>query len=230
MPEIVPSLQLPLALVMDPAQLLRAKKMTASGTAGHVFVVEDNQALRESMQRILVSQGYRVQAFEDPLVFLDQVSRITPAVLLLDMRMPTLTGLEIQARLIERRIDMPVVFVSGLSTVQQAVTALENGALQFLVKPVSREHLLEAVRKGVAVDRERAAKHQRQTAQEGLYARLAPREREVLQLLLAGHGNLYISAKLRIAPATVKQHKSNIKLKLNVDNMAELVTLMRAPE
>jgi FixJ family two-component response regulator len=197
---------------------------------GHVFLVEDDEAMRESMRRVLASQGCRVYPFADPLSFLELVTPVSPAVVVLDMRMPSLSGVEVQARLHEMGMKMSVIFVSGESSVQQAVTAMEKGAQQFLVKPVSRTDLLAAVAQGLASDQKRSDDRLKQNAKHARLIRLAPREREVLQLLLDGYGNAEVSKMIGISYATAKQYKSNIMMKLDVSTMSQLIELMRSEE
>lgn len=210
--------------------LMDAKEKTgaaAKSQEGHVYIVEDDEAMRESMRRILSSHGYRVYPFGQPKQFLELVTPVSPAMVLLDMRMPGMTGVEVQIRLRAMGFEMPVVFVSGESTVLQAVTALKDGALKFLVKPVSRQELLESVHEALESDKARMLLESKRHHVHGHLARLAPREREALALLLDGHGNTEISKRMGIAYATAKQYKSNILLKMSAQTMAEVVELMR---
>lgn len=197
---------------------------------GHVFLVEDDDAMRESMRRILAHEGYRVYAFAEPLSFLELVTPVSPGVVILDMRLPSLSGVDVQARLNEMGLGLAVIFVSGESTVQQAVTAMDKGALQFLVKPVSRSELLDAVALGMQNELKRLEELKRRHVRDGCLARLAPREREVLDLLMKGYGNKEVSAKMGISYPTAKQYKGNVLMKLNVETMSQLMELMNLDE
>lgn len=194
---------------------------------GHVFIVEDDPSVREMLRRELGSEGYRVYPFHDPAQFLELVTPVGPAVLLLDMRLPNSTGVEVQANLQAMEVFMPVVFMSGQSTVQEAITAFEAGAMQFLIKPFGRQEMLEAVRKGIAHDQRRLDQKSRLELQNARLARLSPRECEVLDLLMAGHGNREIGERMGISYATAKQYKSNILVKMHVHNVSELMEMMR---
>lgn len=194
---------------------------------GHVYLVEDDADMRDSISTILESRNYRVYPYADPERFLQEVSdRPWPCVLLLDMRLPHMSGVHVQSILQERGIDMPIVFVSGESTILQAVTAIQAGAAQFLVKPVSRQALLAAVGKALELEQQKRAQLHARMKQEKLVNRLTPREREVMGCLLRGMGNSEIAGHLGISAATVKQHKAIILIKLDVRTVSELFKLL----
>ena len=205
---------------------LYASVFKSNVARGHVFIVDDDDSMRESMRRVLVSQGYRVYVYGDPLIFLEMVTPVAPAVILLDMRMPGMTGDEVQLKLNDLGIRIPVVFISGESTVQQAVSALQNGAKHFLVKPIGRQDLLDTVDKAVQSHTSELRLNEQKTAYENRIMRLTPREREVLELMLAAFGNQEISQQLGISYATAKQYKSNILTKLDAQSMSDLFEMM----
>lgn len=175
-------------------------------------------------KRTLISLNYRVLAFSDPAKFLDVVTdKVSPCVLLLDMRLPNCTGLHVQASLQERGVDLPIVFMSGESTVLQAVKAMEAGAAKFLVKPVTRAALIDAVTQGLQQDLQRRQKQEARQRVDKLMVRLTPREREVLSWVRKGLANAEIADILGISVATVKQHKSSIMIKFDTKTFAELL-------
>lgn len=191
---------------------------------GYVYVVEDDASIRDSIKRTLISLNYRVLAFSDPNKFLDVVTdKVSPCMLLLDMRLPNCTGLHVQTSLQERGLDLPIVFMSGESTVLQAVKAMEAGAAKFLVKPVTRGALIEAVTQGLQQDLQRRLKQQARQRVEKLMIRLTAREREVLSWVRKGLANAEIADILGISVATVKQHKSSIMVKFDTRTFAELL-------
>jgi len=195
---------------------------------GHVFIVDDDPASLESMRRELSTEGYRVYAFGDPRTFLEFVTPVAPAVLLLDMRLPNMSGLEVQKHLLSLNARLPVIFVSGESTVHQAVSAYESGAVRFLVKPFGRGALLEAVEHGIALAVERQQKERLRMQRDSRLSLLAPREREMLDLLLKGYGIQDVSKRMGIVSSTASQYKASIFVKLDVKNTIELIALMQS--
>ncbi|TXI66264.1 MAG: response regulator [Limnohabitans sp.] len=120
---------------------------------GHVDVIEDDDSLRNTINDLLAFAGYRVRSWRDPASFLENLPQTAPAVVVTDMRMPGLSGLELHSALVERGRSMPVIYISGESTVTQSIHAMKLGALDFLIKPFSREDLLRAVAAGMEKDR-----------------------------------------------------------------------------
>jgi two-component system response regulator FixJ len=197
---------------------------------GHVDVVEDDDSLRNSISDLLGFAGYRVRAWREADSFLDNLPQTAPAVVVTDMRMPGRSGLELHTELVARGRSMPVIYISGESSVRQTISAMKLGAMDFLVKPFSREDLLKAVAAGMEKDRRQMQQLIEQARFEQAMAHLAPREREVMLLLLKGYSNNEIVDALSISLPTAKQYKSQLMRKLGVRSLSELMRLCRTDE
>lgn len=196
---------------------------------GHVDVVEDDDSLRNSISDLLGFAGYKVRSWRDAESFLDNLPQTAPAVVVTDMRMPGRSGVEMHAELVARGRSMPVIYISGESSVPQSIAAMKLGALDFLVKPFSREDLLKAVAAGMEKDRKQMQQMIEQARFDQAMAHLSPREREVMELLLKGFSNAEIMDAMNISLPTAKQYKSQIMRKLGVRSLSELMRLGARP-
>jgi FixJ family two-component response regulator len=192
---------------------------------GHVFVIEDDQHLRDSIVDLLRFAGYQVQAWSEGRPFLEDMPRVAPAVLVTDMRMPGLSGVELHAELLSQGRLMPVIYVSGESSVPQSIRAMKQGAYEFLIKPFGREDLLRAVAGALEKDRRQMQSLIQRARLDAARAALSPRETQVHDLLLKGFGNREIVEALGISLPTAKQYKSEVMRKLGVRSLAELIAL-----
>ena len=191
----------------------------------HVFLIEDHDELRDDLTRVLEFVGYVVHPFPDPIQFLEYDKHLAPAVVVSDMRMPHMTGVELQERLKELGRLIPIVIISGESTDQQIIAALKNGAIDFLLKPFARESLLSAVAKGIEIDSAAMQNVIRVSEFNEKLKILSPRERQVFQLLSQGFSNRELMESLNISLPTVKQYKSEVMYKLRLRSLAELIAL-----
>jgi two-component system response regulator FixJ len=199
--------------------------VNSSIVQGHIDLVEDNAYLRESLSRVLINEGYTVDTWADAHQFLNHISETVPAVIVTDMRMPELSGLQMHAELLKRGRLRPVIYISGESTVQQTIDAMKLGAADFLVKPFSVDELLQAVAAGMDKDAQKMKSLTAQArAQEAMRA-LTNREREVFQLLLKGMSNAEIMDAMGISLPTAKQYKSSVMQKLSVRTLSQLMEL-----
>ena len=191
----------------------------------YVFLVEDNQDLRHDLERMLIFCGYTVHAFNSAEEFLSSYKPLVPAVLVTDMRMPHKSGVELQTELMAQGHLLPIVFISGESSDAQIVQAFKSGAIDFLLKPFSREALLAAVASAIEKDsiamQEVIKKNQLFQALQTL----SPRERQVFELMAKGYGNKEMVDALGISLPTVKEYKSEMMYKLRLRSLAELMAL-----
>ena len=191
----------------------------------HVYLIEDHDDLRIGLIKMLEKSDFIVHAFSNPIDFLNSKMDASPAVLMTDMRMPKMNGIELQAALLELGKTMPTIFISGESTVAQSVTAMKQGAFEFLTKPFTQKNLLAAVKRGIEIAIQARKSSALALQQEGLLALLSPRELEVFWLLTRGFNNNEIVREMGISLPTAKQHKSQVLRKLDVNSISELIEI-----
>ena len=188
-----------------------------------VFVVDDDPAMRDSLRWLIESTGLNVETFGDAQTFLARIRPELPGCLVLDVRMPGMSGLDLQAELARRGIGLPTIVVTGHAEVPMAVRAVKAGAIDFIEKPFSDQLLLDRVRQALDIDRqEREVRRRRGEARSRLET-LTAREREVLGLVAAGKANKEIAAELRLSTKTVEVHRAHVMSKMAVDSLAELI-------
>lgn len=190
-----------------------------------VFLIEDNDNLRSDLTGILQFAGYITNAFSDPVDFFNSFKPAVPAIVVSDMQMPNLSGVELQARMKDEGHQLPIIFISGESSDQQIVKAFKNGAADFLLKPFGREAFLQSVAKAMEQDIASMGVIIRQNQLAERIKLLAPREREVFHLLSKGCGNTEIQEALGISLHTTKQYKSSVMYKLHLRSLSELIAL-----
>ncbi|MEA2705601.1 MAG: hypothetical protein QOH22_389 [Gemmatimonadaceae bacterium] len=208
---------------------LAALPATAPSVAARneiVYVVDDDSSIRQALSGLLRSVGLRVETFGSAHEFLRAQRVEAPACLVLDVRLPDASGLDLPDELRNLDVPLPVIFITGHGTIPISVRAMKSGALEFLTKPFQDADLLGAI--DVALERDRAARVDRSGMVEARrrIERLTPREHEVLELVVAGKMNKQIAAQLGTAEQTVKQHRGRVMRKLQVDSVAELVRLV----
>jgi two-component system response regulator FixJ len=190
-----------------------------------VFIVDDDPSVLKGLSLLMESVKLNVEIYSSAQEFLDSYNPEQPGCLLTDMRMPGISGLEIQKILRNRNILIPIIIITGYAEVADAVQAMKNGAIDFIEKPFNSQYLLNQVHKGIAKDAQiRKEQAQRQAALASL-ALLTPREREVMDLVIAGKANKVIALELGLSMKTVEFHRARMMKKMKVDSVAELVNL-----
>ena len=189
-----------------------------------VFVVDDDVSVRESLELLIRTAGWRPETFASAQEFLSHPHRAVPCCLVLDVTLPGLSGLELQEQLADRT-DMPIIFITGHGDVPMTVQAMKAGAVEFLTKPFSDAVLLDAIR--AAIERSRTALREvsEMQALRRCYSSLTPREREVMELVVLGLLNKQIGGELGISEITVKAHRGHLMRKMTADSLPALVTM-----
>lgn len=193
-----------------------------------ICIVDDDQAVRDSLAWLVESVGLSARTFPDAPSFLAHPPPDDAGCLLLDVRMPGMSGLELQEELIRRGVGLPVIILTGHGDVPMAVRAMKQGALDFIEKPFNDQKLLDTVHRALALAREQRRREGSRQAAEQRLATLTPREREVMELVVAGKSNKEVATTLAISIKTVETHRARIMEKLEVDSLAALVRLSLA--
>jgi FixJ family two-component response regulator len=192
---------------------------------GVVYIVDDEETVRRSLSRLVRSAGLTSQTFTSAQAFLEHEAPDQPACLVLDVRLPGLSGLDLQTTLGPRQETVPIIFITGRGNIPMSVQAMKGGALDFLRKPVDGDLLLETIERALSRSREARAREAEHAGIARRLARLTPREREVLDLVVAGMLNKQIAAELGAAEKTVKVHRGRVMRKMEAESVADLVRM-----
>ena len=194
---------------------------------GHVYLVDDDHDIRFHLSDLLRQLGYGVSDFALATDFLSQAQRVSPAVLVLDMRMPHMNGLDVQQSLIASGWGLPIIYMSGESQSQEIIDAMKAGAIDFLWKPVAHTDLRQAIDRGLDLDRQRETQALRLRHVQSMYDTLSKREKGMFDLMLQGHSNKHIAAVHGLMADTVKKHRAQILYKMQVDSLAALLAMCK---
>lgn len=192
---------------------------------GHIYLIDDDPSICRSLAFTLSSSNYSVQTFDNPRAFLKDSLPISPAVILLDMRMPEMTGTELQTILKKNGRETPIIFISGESLPTEIIEAMKLGAIDFLLKPFSMESLMTAIESGLNKDRARQNELVQDMDIRQRFGRLTEKEQEVCRLMIKGYGNKEIAELNGSAPATVKLHRSRVLDKMGAETLPELIEM-----
>lgn len=190
---------------------------------GHIYVVDDNNSVRTSLARLLITIGYTVENFSSGADFLKSYKPISPAVILLDMAMPQMTGIQLQQSIIDLGYKTPIIFISGESHPHQIVSGLKKGALNFIFKPFQFEELLNAVSEAIDFDDQQTQREIKKTSISQELLSLTHREEKVFKLLVEGLSNKEIAIRLGTVDATIKAHKGRLMAKMHANSIQDLV-------
>jgi len=200
----------------------------AAESLGVVYVVDDDDAVRDSLQWLLEASRYRVLGFDSAEKFLAEHDPDAIAVAIVDVRMPGMSGLELQDELLARGVPYPIIFITGHGDVPLAVSTMKKGAVDFIEKPFDQDALKALVERMLGEARTRASETERRRISEALVAKLTPREQQVLERIVAGRLNKQIADDLGISIKTVEAHRANIMDKLNANTVADLMRTVLA--
>ncbi|CAA0115457.1 response regulator transcription factor [Zhongshania aliphaticivorans] len=195
-----------------------------------VYLVEDDEAVRDSLQMVLESVGHKVVSYSRADSFLEDYTTEMAGCMVLDIRMPGMNGMELQRQLNSRNSILPIIFVTGHGDVPMAVDAMQRGAVDFVQKPYREEELLGKIQQAIAADAENRADLEEKHKIRAKLADLTPRESQVMELMIEGKANKVIAYDLDISQRTVEIHRARVMEKMGVRSLAHLVRMVMAAE
>jgi FixJ family two-component response regulator len=190
-----------------------------------IAIVDDDPSVREGLSSLIRSAGLRIETFASAPEFLDHVGANVPSCLVLDLQLPGLSGLDLQKRMAEVGLEIPIIFLTGHGNIPASVQAMKAGAVEFLTKPFDEQDLLRAIGEAVERDRQKRRQHAQMRALQSRYESLTAREQEVMQQVISGLLNKQIAAELNIAEYTVKIHRGRVMRKMHAESLADLVRM-----
>ncbi|MGA3236726.1 MAG: response regulator transcription factor [Bryobacteraceae bacterium] len=190
-----------------------------------VFVIDDDEAVRDAVRKLIASVGLRVETFGSTREFLSRERPEAPACLVLDVRLPDVSGLEFQRDLAEANIHIPIIFITGHGDVPMTVRAMKAGAVEFLTKPFRGQELLDAIQEAIARDRAAWSERAQMGELRARYDTLTAREKEVMTLVVSGLLNKQVGAELGTSELTIKTHRGRVMQKMGADSLADLVRM-----
>ena len=191
-----------------------------------IYIVDDDETVLDATGLLVKSMGFEVRAFRSAIEFLASYSPELRGCLILDVRMPEMSGIELQRELNERKFGMPIIFITGHGDVPMAVEAMKHGAIDFLEKPYNDQQLLDNINKALELDTLNFAKHEENAIVEKNLKKLTPREHEVMTRVVSGESNKVIAIELGLSERTIEIHRSRVMSKMNCKSVAALVNLV----
>ena len=199
--------------------------MTKAGASSIVFVVDDDSLIRDALRRLIRSVGLEVETFSSAQEFLQAKRPDAPSCLVLDVRLPGLSGFDLQREMAEAEVDIPIIFITGYGDIPMSVRAMKAGAVEFLAKPFRDQDLLDAISQALERDRQRRAQLADMADMRARYEQLTPRERDVMGLVVAGLLNKQIAGELGTSEFTVKIQRGQMIRKMQAESVADLVRM-----
>ncbi|WP_169545426.1 response regulator transcription factor [Sneathiella aquimaris] len=191
-----------------------------------VYLVDDDEAVRDGLSLLLQTINYDVTTFADPMKFLDDLPTLSAGCIIMDIRMPMISGLKVQEKLVEANCSYPIIIISGHGDINACRKAFKNGAIDFISKPIDEQDLIDAIQKSEAVLQSENQKQEEVNEVISLVEKLTPREKEVLEMISRGWTTKEIASSLDLSPRTVESHRAKIADKIGTTSVAEMARIV----